>query len=212
MIRSTLPTPVRRAPLLAVASALVLLAGCGGTGGAKTVTVGAGAPTGAATTRAGGGSAAAADGRPAPTRTDTVIASRTGAIATEPVLLQIVEFRRSRTTVALSLRLSTTVDENVTIRDTFDNGLEDKSTGGEASTSANSMDGIYLVDGDHGRRYLVGRDAQNHCACDTGLGLQALGKDAPVNLSAIFGAPPPSVKTVDVFIPRFGTFKDLPLG
>lgn len=212
MIRSTLPTTVGRGPLLAAAGALALLAGCGTTGGARTVTVRADATTPAETTQAGTRSTAAVEQRPTPTRTDTVVASRKGAIATEPVLLQIVEFRRSRTTVALSLRLSTTVDETVTIRDTFDNGLEDKSTGGEASTSANSLDGIYLVDGEHGRRYLVGRDAQNHCACDDGLGLQGLSKDAPVNLSAIFGAPPPSVKTVDLFIPRFGTFKDLPLG
>jgi len=34
---------------------------------------------------------------------------------------------------------------------------------------------------------------------------------APLLLSATFGAPPPDVDALDVVIPRFGTFEDVPL-
>lgn len=111
MIRPTLPTPVRRAPLLAVASALVLLAGCGGTDGAKTVTVGAGAtrPAGSASP------ATKADRAWGPRPEPAVVAGRTGTVDDEPVLLQIVGLRRSGRTVSLSLRLTTKSDVYVFI-------------------------------------------------------------------------------------------------
>jgi len=56
------------------------------------------------------------------------------------------------------------------------------------------------------KKYLVGRDAQNLCTCDSDLGSAFVGADAPITLSATFGAPP-DVRAVDVFVPRFGTFK-----
>ncbi len=75
-----------------------------------------------------------------------------------------------------------------------------------------TLDDIYLVDGANRKKYLVGRDAQNLCTCDTDLGRGFISAGAPLTLSATFGAPPPDVRAVDVFVPRFGTFKDVPLG
>ncbi len=48
--------------------------------------------------------------------------------------------------------------------------------------------------------------------CDTEMQSAFVTPDAPLTLSATFGAPPPQVRRVDVFVPRFGTFKDVPLG
>lgn len=208
----TLPDPVRRGPLLAAVGALALLAGCGTTGGTKTVTVRAGATAPADATPTGAGPAPTT--ARTPTRTDTVIARRTGTVNNTPVVLEIVEFKRSRATVALSIRLSTKSSNGPLIDETFDDGINQKSRsrGVPDKAGTDTLDGIYLIDGAHGRRYLVARDRENNCVCDHDLYHQDLAPGQPASLSAIFGAPPPSVKAVDVFIPRFGTFKDLPLG
>ena len=47
--------------------------------------------------------------------------------------------------------------------------------------------------------------------CDSNLGAQFVGDGTTTVLSATYGAPPADVKAMDVVVPRFGTFKDVPI-
>ncbi|MBW3547999.1 MAG: hypothetical protein KY452_07690 [Actinobacteria bacterium] len=49
------------------------------------------------------------------------------------------------------------------------------------------------------------------CACDSELFLRFVGAGETGRFSALTGAPPPEVDTVDVQIPGFGTFSAIPL-
>lgn len=206
---------VRRAAALLLFGAL--LAGCGGSGETKTVTE----------TAAGGSSSAAepppettgssAESTPAPPEEGKALAARAGAVDGDKVRLEIVELARSGGITALTFRLSRSDEEDEgtsQVGDTFDDGIFQKSTEKDADSivGGSTLDGIYLVDAKNRKKYLVGRDADNLCACDGDLGSTSVSVDSPVLLSATFGAPPEDVSAVDVFIPSFGTFKDVPLG
>lgn len=112
------------------------------------------------------------------------------------------------------MRLTTTAEDRVQVGSELDDGIFQESTAPDADSiiGGSTLDGVYLVDGTNRKKYLVGRDARNLCTCDSDLGSAFVAVDAPVTLSATFGAPPPDVRAVDVFVPRFGTFKDVPLG
>jgi hypothetical protein len=83
--------------------------------------------------------------------------------------------------------------------------------GSDSEENGASLNGIYLVDAAHGQKYLVARDADGRCLCDVDLSDTWVESDAPLNLSATFGPPPPGVHSIDVFVPHFGTFADVPL-
>lgn len=204
---------VRRGLLTAGVAACGVLIGCGGDGETTTVTVGdAGATQTQAAPRAGSaattpaGEPAASDG--------PALASRAGTIDGVRVTLEIAELKRSGATTALSLRLTTEADERAQVAGTFDNGIFDKSRSRDASSisGGSTLDGVFLLDTKNRKKYLVGRDAENNCACDGDLGSAFVDSDGPLTLSATFGAPPADVRAVDVFVPKFGTFKDVPLG
>lgn len=199
--------------------AVVVLAGCGGSGGTSTVTVdGAGTPAAGPRTTTGpeaGASGASGATRAAGTR--PALAERTGNVDGAPVRLEIAELKRANGTTSLQLRLTTTTTDNprIQVAQTFDDGISQKVSDPDAAGSvkgAFTLDGIYLVDGANRKKYRVGRDAEGICTCDTELQSAFVTPDAPLTLSATFGAPPPEVRKVDVFVPRFGTFKDVPLG
>jgi len=188
--------------------AILLLAGAalGGCGGSttKTVTAAAPPPTAAATTP----SQTAAP----PPPSGSAAASRAGVVDAKPVTLEIVGARRSGLTTVLSLRLTTTSSGDLQVNTTFDDGIAQKSRSPDASTDSDSLDGIYLIDSGNAKKYLVARDSQNNCVCSSNLGSSFVRSSGPLLLSATFAAPPPTVKMVDVFVPTFGTFKDVPLG
>ncbi|GII02749.1 hypothetical protein Pta02_47570 [Planobispora takensis] len=73
-----------------------------------------------------------------------------------------------------------------------------------------TVDGVYLVDTKNARKHLVATDAEGKCLCSSGL--VEIDTDRTIVFSATFAAPPADVGTVDVFIPRAGTFKNVPLG
>lgn len=183
---------------------LVVLSGCGGAAAA--------APPGSA-------GAIAAASQPALKAAKVVeavpVAERRGRIDGEPVRLEMFQPRRRGGTVVLDLRVSTEVeDERVLIGGAFDDGTTETTTDPDdpLKSDFDSMDGISLIDGVGRRRYLVARDRYGHCVCDRDMTNSVLIREAPLRLSAVFGAPPPTVETVDVVIPRFGTFADVPLG
>ncbi|WP_017557122.1 fimbrial protein [Nocardiopsis baichengensis] len=80
------------------------------------------------------------------------------------------------------------------------------SPGGDRDVS-----GVKLVDSDNGKVHLVARDADDACVCSGGLRFLALEPDDSILLSATYGAPPSEVETLDVKIPRVGTFDNVPL-
>jgi hypothetical protein len=143
--------------------------------------------------------------------TDTVIAAREGAIRGERVRLEIAELERSGGTVALTFRLKLILgpergaeNKSAWISGIFDDGVS------QADDYA-TLDGISLIDTKNRKRYLVARDSAGVCVCDGNLGSATLRGEAPFIFSATFGAPPQDVAAVDVVIPRFGTFKDVPI-
>jgi hypothetical protein len=192
-----------RACVVAAVLSVAVLAGCGGSTTTKTVTVAAKPVTARVTgTTATGGTTSA-------TVTSPPLATRTGTIDKAAVTLSIVSLKRSGTTVELTMSLSTTSSQGVTVGTTFDDGVAENVTGGNALSGVYTLDGIYLIDATNSKKYPVARDSNNACLCDSNLLDPNLTSAAPLFLSATFGAPP--VAAVDVFIPTFGTFVNVPI-
>jgi hypothetical protein len=143
------------------------------------------------------------------------VASRDGQIDGEAVRLEITDLVRSGSTTALTFELSVAetrageTEASAQIAQTFDDGLAE-ATGGKGQDSF-TADGISLIDATNGKRYLVARDSGGVCVCDGNLASRFVEPAAPTGLSATFGAPPADVESVDVVIPSFGTFKNVPL-
>jgi hypothetical protein len=142
---------------------------------------------------------------------DRVIAMRKGMIDNEPVRLAITQLQRAGATTSLGIRLTTYSGYPVHVGAFFDDGEIQAIRGSNSEANASSLDGIYLVDRIKAQKYLVARDPDHRCVCDVGLDHTAFDVGAPLNLSATYGAPPPGVRAVDVVIPRFGTFANVPL-
>lgn len=162
---------------------------------------------------------------PAPTRMPAPVAQiapappvavREGRIDDVPVTVELAPLRRRGRVINLELRVrgkgaDTTVDTN----EVFDDGVAQHITDPSDSLDfeyADSLDGIGLVDGVHGRRYAPARDHFNRCVCDHDMGDVTISRRRPVAWTATFGAPPSDVHAVDVVIPGFGTVPDVPLG
>jgi hypothetical protein len=143
---------------------------------------------------------------------DRVIASRWSRIGISPVGLEIVQLHREGTTTSLGLRLKSHATLGPYVADWFDDGTTQPVQESDSRENGSSLDGIYLIDRAHGTKYLVARDADNRCLCDSNLLHTRLTDLGPIHLSATFGAPPGDVQAVDVFVPVFGTFTDVPLG
>jgi hypothetical protein len=145
------------------------------------------------------------------------LASRDGEIDGVPVRLDIVEFVRSGSTVQLTIGLTNLAEvggSDAQISDTFDDGAQaaPRSPAEAAGDlDAHTMDGISLIDGTNSKRHLVARDSAGDCVCDGDLSAKFLEPGVPALLSATFGAPPEDVEALDVQIPGFGTFTDVPL-
>lgn len=184
---------------------VVALAGCGGS--TKTVTVAA-KPT---TTRVKGTTASGAATTAAVV--NPPVATRDGSVDQVPVTLSIVTLKRSGATVELTFELSLdkTASGHAQVASTFDDGEFQKVTSPGATniSGGDTLDGIYLVDTTHAKKYPVARDSYNQCVCDINLSGTFVDTGAPVFLSATFGAPPAS--SVNVSIPGYGTFANVPI-
>jgi hypothetical protein len=129
---------------------------------------------------------------------DDALASRDGLVDGESVRLEIVELARTGETTSLTIQLSnlgvsTETDaalepvepDRAQVADTFDDQLYQG-----AGRPHDTLDGISLIDTVNAKRYLVARDSNGECVCDRGLSGQFVDVDAPLLLSATFGAPP----------------------
>ena len=144
-----------------------------------------------------------------------VVAARDGEFNGKAVRLEITELRRSGTTTALTFELSIDeprageTDDTAQVGAVFDDGFSE-ADGGKGQDPF-TTDGISLIDTANSKRYLVARDSEGVCVCDGELSSTFVESAAPLLLSATFGAPPADIEAVDVVIPKFGTFKDVPL-
>lgn len=214
----------RGRPVLAAAVAVTALAaGCGGGGSDGAVksdrlgqTVeGAGTlektPPSDTTT----GDGATATTPTAPAEAGRALATRDGQFGHLPVRLEIVSLQRSGATAALTLRLTIpssyggSDSASAQIAGTFDDGVSESDR--DPTQAFDTVDGISLIDTKNRKRHLVARDARGTCVCDENLSSTFVEQGSPTVLSATFAAPPPDVDVMDVVIPKFGTFKDVPV-
>jgi hypothetical protein len=198
---------MRGISMLAIA-ALIALGGCGGGGDKKSS-----GDSSKAQTSAGPQATATSPAGKTTEAPQKALAASDGTIDSKAVRMEIVELKRSGASTVLNLRLTTKgTGLGAQVNSTFDDGLFQKLKSSDNPTNGgDTMDGISLVDSKNRKRYLVGRDSDNACVCDSGLGSAFVTSDSPLLLSATFGAPPGDVTAVDVVVPRFGTFKDVPL-
>jgi hypothetical protein len=180
---------------------LLLFAGCGVAASSR-----AAAPAPPTATRT------VAVPKPKAVMADRVIATRKGMIDSEAVQLAITQLQRAGATTSLGIRLTTYSGYPIHVGAVFDDGETQPIRGSDSAANGSSLDGIYLVERTRAQKYLVARDSDNRCICDAGLDHTAFDGGAPLTLSATYGAPPPDVPAVDVVIPRFGTFANVPLG
>jgi hypothetical protein len=90
-----------------------------------------------------------------------------------------------------------------------DSDKDSRILGNISSADAWTADGAYLVDMPGKKKYLVVRDAENHCVCSRGL--PTLNAKSSVNLWAKFPAPPESVQKIGVIVPHFIPMDDVPI-
>jgi hypothetical protein len=190
----------RLAPAVVLA---LLAAGCGGGGGSAPKT----ASTAASSSGPAPPPASVKPGAPA-----KAIDGRDSTVDGDPARLDILSLTRSGGVSQITLRLANTnlpdAQGSMQIGDTFDDGANDTTT---KPNKPFTLDGIALIDAVNRKKYLVARDTAGECICDGGLSSQFVEPGRSLNLSATFGAPPPDVKAVNVFVPRFGTFRNVPI-
>jgi hypothetical protein len=90
-----------------------------------------------------------------------------------------------------------------------DSDKDSRILGNIATAEAWSADGVYLVDVPGKKKYLVVRDAENHCVCSRGL--ETLAPKGRVNVWAKFPAPPDAVQKIGVVVPHFIPADDVPI-
>lgn len=212
----------RRAGVPATLAVLVLVAGCslpgvGGGGSSSSAPAPSEPPAGAPmTTPAGTAPASPTAGQPTPADPGAssgaaplgeVFATRTSAMGSVKVTMQLYPLQRDGSVSHLNLTLSapaTGTEGQVTQL------LSDSNPKAGDSTS-DAADGIQVVDGKNSKLYLVASDGSGTCLCSRSLGRTFLEDDLPVLVTATYAAPPADVSTVDLLVPSFGTVKGVPV-
>ena len=133
----------------------------------------------------------------------TITLSRASRVAGVPLRMDIALARRTGRTVTLDLRLRSTAAHGgpafgVNWQFSADQSEEDVS-------------GVYLVDPTTGRKLSPRRDAHGTCICtDDGYSIE-VAPGGTTMLTASFPGPSPLAHAVDVVVPHFGAFRDVPL-
>lgn len=185
-----------RAAVAGVATGLLVtgcLGGGGGSGGSgdgrASGEEGAGQPTGAE--QQVPASPSAQDILEAP-----AVATGTLTDGDQRLQVEIISLRRTSERMArLDLRVTAQTDTNSILTSYFGN--------------VENADGMSLIDGDAGKKYMVVRDSEGACLCTSGR--SSLTEGEPVTVYAYFPAPPTSTEAVDVEIPNMVPFDDVPI-
>lgn len=135
-----------------------------------------------------------------------VLAASDIRVGGTPLRLEIADLARDDETVSLTMRLAHTGSgDSTTIGTILDDGVT------EGRNAHDTADGIRLRDEASGRSYAVARRADGRCRCEAGLARRSVTGGESTTLVAIFAAPPDDVDALDVEVPQFGTFKQIPL-
>lgn len=135
------------------------------------------------------------------------VATRTSGVESGNMKFELFQPKRRNGAVYLTVRL-TAVGKRARVWYALSDSNREA---GDAENHA--PDGFQLIDGKNKKIYLVAHDGAGHCFCaprDLGADMREPG--VPVLVSATFAAPPEDVKTVDIQVPTFGMFVDVPLG
>jgi hypothetical protein len=142
------------------------------------------------------------------------IASAEGGADGHRFRFVLTELTRTADTVTLGARMEILSDEDtasIQISALFNDGeFQDLNDSTDNETS-HVFDGVALIDPQARKKYLVARDETGRCVCSTDLSSVFVKPDAPANLQATITAPPPDVKTVNVFVPNVKTFTNVPI-
>lgn len=136
----------------------------------------------------------------------TVIASRIGSYTDHTIRFDLLSLRRTGN-LAL-LRFTATNTTPGTAEDTdkeWTVGDDLGSSGGEYS-----VDGVYLIDPAHSKKYPTATDSADDCVCSMTQGVDIVPTQSR-EFSATYAAPPPEVSTVDVYVPGAGTIENVPV-
>jgi glucose/arabinose dehydrogenase len=211
---------VRPCLFCALGALALLVAGCGGKSATTTVTVQAAAPTQTQQTTTQQTTTQATTTVQSTTVTDTqatsgqttVLASANSTVDDDPARIEIVSLHRAGQVVEMTLRLVNlrpkSFDESMQVGNVFDDNL---TYFNGTADPGDTLDGIYLVDGQLGKKYLVAHDSAGQPLTDTALGGTFIQPGQSAILSATLAAPPTTVTSIDVFIPHFGTLKGVPI-
>lgn len=135
------------------------------------------------------------------------VVSRRGALEEHAVSARLFAVRRSGgiATVNLELRALATGAE-FTIGTSLNDGNPEVSSRGRTAP-----DGIKLIDPAHRRVYLAASSADGSCLCQPQPSQISVRRTSQVWVSVAFAEPPARVRSVDVVVPQFGTFTDVPI-
>ena len=143
-----------------------------------------------------------------------VIASRAINLSGRPatVILNEVVVRDGVTSITWTLRNDESSDAGglgIQMTDQFGDGQVAVVPGTDQKVPGDSsyVDGVYLLDTANRLRYLPARDSEGHCVCTYAPSSVFIRPGASQSFDAVFKALPDGVNTIDVVIPRAGTFR-----
>jgi hypothetical protein len=146
-----------------------------------------------------------ASGTSAPTK---AIASVDGSVKNISLHVDITMLKRSGDLTTLMFTLKNTSADTsrpgFQVGQTFDAATQPAKLG-------DTLSGIYLVDNVNKKKYTPSIDSAGSCVCSDNLGSVFVPGGSSTTLSATYGAPPATVKNVDVYIPNFGTLSSVPI-
>lgn len=137
------------------------------------------------------------------------VATRKGSLDGQEVSLDVYPLTRSGSLVVLNFSLSVdkSAPDNVSLYNSFGDSNDDAGH----FDSAESVDGVKLLDGQNNKVYLVASDGQGNCLCTNDFFARSAEPGDTIVMTASYAAPPEDVTTVDVAFPNFGTVTGVPI-
>lgn len=130
-----------------------------------------------------------------------------GALEEKKVLAEIYPIERGGTTATANIRFSLRKPDLIGFR-IYRSLSDNKPELGDSGKTA--PDGLRLIDQDARKAYLPATIDDGECLCSPRVnGVYDRHHDLTVTVT--FAAPPPSVTTIDLMVPGFGTVGDVPL-
>lgn len=136
----------------------------------------------------------------------TVVVSRNGSYEDNTIRFDLLSLRRSGNLAIL--RFTATNTTPGTVEDTEKEWTIWDDLG--SSPGDYWVNGVYLVDPAHAKKYPTATDSADDCVCSSTRGVDIVPTQSR-EFSATFAAPPAEVATVDVYVPGAGTIENVPV-